>query len=356
MDHHEDWDLLAVVRSGGSTNTTNNNFGYESPNMTNYDHQTTSFLVDNTKQNDNDNDDNDDEGDDLSIFNSFPHLFETTTHLDELEELYKPFYPVDLHPPMVDSHDHDLDLLPSDLNNHEPTTQKNKKKNLIMVQNTKQPAPTKYKKRKNQQKRVVKEVREDGLYSDKWAWRKYGQKPIKGSPYPRSYYRCSSSKGCLARKQVERSPSDPDIFIVTYTSEHSHAHPTRRNSLAGSTRTKFPPGTANTNTVLSNSINNNVVINNNRDLENNKSLNLDCNNGNSNSNGNGYLFPSLEDLEKGLLEEIDDEVESTNSKLEKILDCDQIDQLDYEFLDHDDHNFMDAWFTDQYSTTVTGAC
>jgi hypothetical protein len=22
--------------------------------------------------------------------------------------------------------------------------------------------------------------------SDSWAWRKYGQKPIKGSPYPRS--------------------------------------------------------------------------------------------------------------------------------------------------------------------------
>lgn len=85
----------------------------------------------------------------------------------------------------------------------------------------------------------MKEVKEDCLGSDMWAWRKYGQKPIKGSPYPRSYYRCSSSKGCLARKQVERSFPKPEIFIITYTAEHSHAHPVRRNSLAGSTRSKL---------------------------------------------------------------------------------------------------------------------
>lgn len=61
-----------------------------------------------------------------------------------------------------------------------------------------------------------------GPPSDSWAWRKYGQKPIKGSPYPRSYYRCSSSKGCSARKQVERSRAEPSMLIITYTSEHNH--------------------------------------------------------------------------------------------------------------------------------------
>ncbi|KAG6427177.1 hypothetical protein SASPL_111417 [Salvia splendens] len=71
-----------------------------------------------------------------------------------------------------------------------------------------------------------------------WSWRKYGQKPIKGSPYPRGYYRCSTSKGCLARKQVERNRSDPGMFIVAYTAEHNHPMPTHRNSLAGSTRHK----------------------------------------------------------------------------------------------------------------------
>lgn len=65
-----------------------------------------------------------------------------------------------------------------------------------------------------------------GVASDIWAWRKYGQKPIKGSPYPRSYYRCSSCKGCPARKQVERSHRDPTMLEITYTAEHNHAWPT----------------------------------------------------------------------------------------------------------------------------------
>ncbi|KAG6577177.1 WRKY transcription factor 22, partial [Cucurbita argyrosperma subsp. sororia] len=94
--------------------------------------------------------------------------------------------------------------------------------------------------KKSRENRVVKEVKAEGVCSDSWGWRKYGQKPIKGSPYPRSYYRCSSSKGCSARKQVERSLSDPGAFVVTYTAEHNHAEPTRRNALAGTTRKKFP--------------------------------------------------------------------------------------------------------------------
>ncbi|KAK9757886.1 hypothetical protein RND81_01G193300 [Saponaria officinalis] len=93
------------------------------------------------------------------------------------------------------------------------------------------------KKRKSLMKKVC-HVPAEGLSSDMWSWRKYGQKPIKGSPHPRGYYRCSSSKGCLARKQVERNRSNPKMFIVTYTSEHNHPMPTHRNSLAGSTRHK----------------------------------------------------------------------------------------------------------------------
>lgn len=61
---------------------------------------------------------------------------------------------------------------------------------------------------------------------DSWSWRKYGQKPIKGSPYPRGYYRCSSSKGCPARKQVERSRLDPTTLLITYSCDHNHPLPT----------------------------------------------------------------------------------------------------------------------------------
>lgn len=66
--------------------------------------------------------------------------------------------------------------------------------------------------------------------ADSWAWRKYGQKPIKGSPYPRGYYRCSSSKGCPARKQVERSRTDPTMVMVTYSCEHNHPWPASRSN------------------------------------------------------------------------------------------------------------------------------
>ncbi|KAM0071987.1 putative transcription factor WRKY family [Helianthus debilis subsp. tardiflorus] len=58
------------------------------------------------------------------------------------------------------------------------------------------------------------------------------------------YYRCSSSKGCSARKQVERSRTDPNMLVITYTSEHNHPWPTQRNALAGSTRAPQQPKTA----------------------------------------------------------------------------------------------------------------
>ncbi|XP_051137663.1 WRKY transcription factor WRKY51-like [Andrographis paniculata] len=58
---------------------------------------------------------------------------------------------------------------------------------------------------------------------DEYSWRKYGQKPIKGSPYPRGYYKCSTVRGCPARKHVERANDEPSMLIVTYEGEHRHS-------------------------------------------------------------------------------------------------------------------------------------
>ncbi|CAA6653867.1 unnamed protein product [Spirodela intermedia] len=59
---------------------------------------------------------------------------------------------------------------------------------------------------------------------DGYRWRKYGQKAVKNSPYPRSYYRCTSSM-CGVKKRVERSSEDPTVVVTTYEGQHTHACP-----------------------------------------------------------------------------------------------------------------------------------
>ncbi|XP_042016794.1 WRKY transcription factor 22-like [Salvia splendens] len=154
---------------------------------------------------------------------------------EDLHELWKPFFskqqiqqinlPISPLSVLQDPSPADQEIKQFSPQNQQPFT----------IVSAPKPSPLKTKKRKHHSRNVC-HVPADGISSDQWSWRKYGSKPIKGSPYPRGYYRCSTLKWCNARKQVERNKADPTMFILTFTGDHNHAPPTHRNSLAGTTR------------------------------------------------------------------------------------------------------------------------
>ncbi|RDX74226.1 WRKY transcription factor WRKY24 [Mucuna pruriens] len=67
---------------------------------------------------------------------------------------------------------------------------------------------------------------------DGYNWRKYGQKQVKGSENPRSYYKCTYPN-CPTKKKVERS-LDGQITEIVYKGSHNHPKPqaSKRNSLS----------------------------------------------------------------------------------------------------------------------------
>ena len=66
---------------------------------------------------------------------------------------------------------------------------------------------------------------EGELPQDGYRWRKYGQKNVKGSQFPRSYYKCTEMS-CPVKKQVERTmENNAEIFIFSYDGTHCHAPP-----------------------------------------------------------------------------------------------------------------------------------
>ncbi|PSS32481.1 WRKY transcription factor 70 [Actinidia chinensis var. chinensis] len=62
---------------------------------------------------------------------------------------------------------------------------------------------------------------------DGYGWRKYGQKEILNSKFPRSYYRCTHkrSQGCKATKQVQTIQEDPPMYQTTYFGHHTCQRP-----------------------------------------------------------------------------------------------------------------------------------
>uniref|UniRef100_A0A803MW70 WRKY domain-containing protein n=1 Tax=Chenopodium quinoa TaxID=63459 RepID=A0A803MW70_CHEQI len=73
-------------------------------------------------------------------------------------------------------------------------------------------------------------TREQRKSEDGYNWRKYGQKQVKGSENPRSYYKCTFPN-CPMKKKIERG-IDGQITEIVYKGTHNHPKPvnTRRNS------------------------------------------------------------------------------------------------------------------------------
>ncbi|KAK4774316.1 hypothetical protein SAY86_009251 [Trapa natans] len=82
-----------------------------------------------------------------------------------------------------------------------------------------------YKRRKSSQ---TTRVTVSSTTEDDHAWRKYGQKCILNSKFPRSYFRCTHKydQGCKATKQVQMMEDDPCKYHTTYIGAHTcNRHP-----------------------------------------------------------------------------------------------------------------------------------
>ncbi|KAM3384650.1 hypothetical protein ACQJBY_008972 [Aegilops geniculata] len=71
----------------------------------------------------------------------------------------------------------------------------------------------------------------DKSADDGYNWRKYGQKHVKGSENPRSYYKCTHPN-CEVKKLLERAV-DGLITEVVYKGRHNHPKPQPNRRLAG---------------------------------------------------------------------------------------------------------------------------
>ncbi|KAL3585809.1 hypothetical protein D5086_012676 [Populus alba] len=104
------------------------------------------------------------------------------------------------------------------------------------MQNSTAPQPS-----YNQYNQAGHYMRENGRSEDGYKWRKYGQKQLKGSENPRSYYKCTYPN-CTTKKKVESS-LDGQITEIVYKGSHNHSKPqsTRRSS----SQSVYPSGGAN---------------------------------------------------------------------------------------------------------------
>ncbi|KAG0630322.1 hypothetical protein M758_1G170100 [Ceratodon purpureus] len=122
-------------------------------------------------------------------------------------------------------------------------------------ENITKPRKKKNAKRSREPRYAIRTRSDVDIMDDGFKWRKYGQKAVKNSPYPRNYYRCTTPQ-CPVRKRVERSSEDSGMVITTYEGTHTHhtpGHPHRPaperplglhppNTTTNNNITNFPPG------------------------------------------------------------------------------------------------------------------
>lgn len=70
---------------------------------------------------------------------------------------------------------------------------------------------------------LVTKLSNGRLSTDGYNWKKYGQKTLRNSENPRSYYKCTHPN-CLAKKLVECS-LEGEVTEIVYKGNHSHAKP-----------------------------------------------------------------------------------------------------------------------------------
>lgn len=104
-------------------------------------------------------------------------------------------------------------------------------------------SPTDLKKKERGQKISIHTKTDMDVIDDGFKWRKYGQKAVKNSPYPRSYYRCTD-KQCKVKKHVERYSSDRSYLVTTYEGTHNHQSTTPIDLTPGFVASMFPQSSA----------------------------------------------------------------------------------------------------------------
>nr|ADT82685.1 WRKY1 [Catharanthus roseus] len=87
----------------------------------------------------------------------------------------------------------------------------------------KKSAGVKYRKGSYKRRNVSEtETKYSSTMEDEYAWRKYGQKDILRSNFPRCYFRCThKNEGCKATKQVQIVTKNPLMYQTTYFGQHT---------------------------------------------------------------------------------------------------------------------------------------